>query len=204
MRKLINVICVTAGLMLSVSVANAQQKLGHINSEAILSVWGDWTKAATEINNLSNIKQQDIDKMIAEYQTKLKAAQDKEDSRSVSNQSQVNQELEKMGKELNDLQTRIQAAREKAQKDIEAKQQELFSPLHTKIGNVIKNVAKEKGFAYIFDIAASQGFNNIIYSDGGEDITAEVKSKLGISATATTAPAPAANKPAAGGTKPKN
>ncbi len=49
-------------------------------------------------------------------------------------------------------------------------------------------VAKEKGLAYVFDTAASQGFNNMVYFAGGEDITAAVKTKLGIPATAAAAP----------------
>ena len=94
---------------------------------------------------------------------------------------------------------RIEDARTKATKDVTDKQNELFPPLQQKVGNAIAAVAKEKGLAYVFDTSVAQGFNNLVYSDGGEDITAAVKTKLGISATA----APAANKPATGGAKSK-
>ncbi|MNR51946.1 hypothetical protein D3C85_1717070 [compost metagenome] len=49
--------------------------------------------------------------------------------------------------------------------------------------------------SYVFDTAASQGFNNLVYFDGGEDITAAVKTKLGISATAAKPAATPAKKP---------
>ncbi|WP_431295356.1 OmpH family outer membrane protein [Pedobacter sp. P26] len=51
-------------------------------------------------------------------------------------------------------------------------------------------VAKEKGLAYVFDIANGQGGNNLVFWDGGDDITAAVKSKLGITATAAKPAAP--------------
>ncbi len=53
----------------------------------------------------------------------------------------------------------------------------------------IKAVSKEKGYAYVFDTANPA----LVFFDGGEDITALVKTKLGISATAA-APAAAPKK----------
>lgn len=69
--------------------------------------------------------------------------------------------------------------------------------MQQKVATAINAISKEKGLAYVFDISASQGFNNLVYFDGGEDITPAVKAKLGISATA-----PTAAKPAAGAKKP--
>lgn len=40
----------------------------------------------------------------------------------------------------------------------------------------------------MFDIANGQGGNNLVYWEGGDDITAAVKVKLGISATAKATP----------------
>lgn len=54
--------------------------------------------------------------------------------------------------------------------------------------NAVNDIAKAKGYAYVFDISST----NIPYFAGGDDLTTDVKSKLGISATA----APAATTPA--------
>jgi len=195
MRKLINVLVVAAGLVLTANVASAQQKFGHINSDEIYAAMPEAKAAQTTLENLAKTKQGEIDKMIAEYQTKLKAAQDKEKTLSEANKEVVMKELQTAQNELQDLGKRIEDARTKATNDVQAKQGELYPVINQKVATAMGAVAKEKGLAYVFDISASQGFNNVVYFDGGEDITGAVKTKLGITAT------PAATKPAAGPVK---
>ncbi len=197
MKKLIKGLFVAAGLLLTTQVVNAQQKFGHLNSDEIFSVMPEAKTVSTTIENLAKSKQGEIDKMIAEYQAKYKAAQEKEKTLSEANKAVVLKELEAAQVELQDLQKRIEDARTKADKDLRDKQAELYPPLQQKVATAINSISKEKGLAYVFDTAASQGFNNLVYFDGGEDITGAVKAKLGISATA----APAASKPAAGPAK---
>ncbi len=72
---------------------------------------------------------------------------------------------------------------------MEQKNAELFNPIQVKADAAIKAVSKEKGYAYVFDTANPA----LVFFDGGEDITALVKTKLGISATAA-APAAAPKK----------
>lgn len=190
MRKLINVLFVAAGLLITSTVANAQQKFGHLNSDEIYATMPEAKAAQTTLENLAKTKQGEIDKMITEYQAKLKAAQDKEKTVSEANREVVGKELEVAARELGDLQKRIEDARTKATTDVQAEQGRLYPPINTKLSTAMGAVAKEKGLAYVFDISASAGFNNLIYFDGGEDITAAVKTKLGISATAKPATTP--------------
>lgn len=190
MRKLINVLFVAAGLLITGNVANAQQKFGHLNSDEIYATMPEAKAAQTTLENLAKTKQGEIDKMITEYQAKLKAAQDKEKTVSEANREVVGKELELAARELGDLQKRIEDARTKATTDVQAEQGRLYPPINTKLSTAMGAVAKEKGLAYVFDISASAGFNNLIYFDGGEDITAAVKTKLGIAATAKPATTP--------------
>jgi outer membrane protein len=190
MRKLINVLFVAAGLLITSNVANAQQKFGHLNSDEIYATMPEAKAAQTTLENLAKTKQGEIDKMITEYQAKLKAAQEKEKTVSEANKEVVGKELELAARELGDLQKRIEDARTKATTDVQAEQGRLYPPINTKLSTAMGAVAKEKGLAYVFDISASAGFNNLIYFDGGEDITAAVKTKLGIAATAKPATTP--------------
>ncbi|HTM99761.1 MAG TPA: OmpH family outer membrane protein, partial [Pedobacter sp.] len=100
-------------------------------------------------------------------------------------------ELQQAGQELQDFQKRIEDAKTKATNDLTAKQNELFPTVSKKLSAAIAAVAKEKGIAYVFDLSVQSGFNNLLYSDGGEDLTAAVKTKLGISATAPATKTPA-------------
>ena len=183
MKKLINVLFVAAGLVLITNVAHAQQKFGHINSDEIYAVMPEAKTAQATIENLAKTKQAEIDKMINEYQVKLKAAQDKEKTLSEANKEAVMKELQAAGEEIQSLQKRIEDARTKATTDIQTKQSEIFPVINQKVASAMSAVAKEKGLAYVFDVSASQGFNNLVYFDGGEDITTAVKTKLGIAAT---------------------
>lgn len=189
MRKLINVFFVSAGLMLLTNIANAQQKFGHVNTDDIYATMPEAKTAQAALKTFADKLQGDLEKMGTEYQTKMKAAEDKQRTISEANKEVVGKELQAAATELQDLNKRIQDAQAKGQEAVEAKRNELFPPVGQKLTNAINAVAKEKGLAYVFDISASQGFNNLLYFDGGEDVTAAVKTKLGITATAATTPA---------------
>jgi len=207
MRKLINVLFVAAGLMLTANIANAQQKFGHLNTDDIYDVMPEAKAAQATMDALGKTKNAEIESMIKEYQVKLKAAQDKEakgqklqTEMSEANKVATMKELEVISKDLQqasidlqDFQKRIDDAKTKASNDLTAKQQELFPQVSKKVLTAISAVAKEKGLAYVFDISAQSGVNNVVYFDGGENVTDAVKTKLGISLTA----APVAKTPAA-------
>lgn len=199
MRKLINVLFVAAGLLLTANIANAQQKIGHLNSDEIYASMPEAKAAQTSLETLAKNKQAEIDKMITEYQAKVKAAQEKERTLSEANKDVVTKELMTAKDELDNLGKRIEDARTKATKDVQDEQARLFPPINTKLANAMTAVAKEKGLAYVFDISASQGFNSLVYFDGGEDITAAIKAKLGVTSSST----PTTKTPAGTTTKPK-
>lgn len=186
MRKLINVFFVSAGLMLLTNIANAQQKFGHLNTDEIYATMPEAKTAQAALKTFADKLQADLEKMGMEYQSKLKAAEDKQKTISEANKETVGKELQTAATELQDLNKRIQDAQEKGNTAVETKRNELFPPVGQKLSTAINAVAKEKGLAYVFDISASQGFNNLLYFDGGEDVTNAVKTKLGITAAAAT------------------
>lgn len=107
MKKLIKGLFVAAGLLLTTQVVNAQQKFGHLNSDEIFGTWSEAKTVSTTIENLAKTKQAEIDKMITEYQNKLKAAQEKERTLSEANREVVVKELTQAQTELTDLQKEL-------------------------------------------------------------------------------------------------
>ncbi len=180
MRKLMNAFFVAAGLLFTANIANAQQKLAHLNSALIIEAMPEFKTGQTALETLSKTKSAEIDKMISEYQTKYQAAQAKEKTISEANKEVVGKELQAAGADLQDLQKRIEDAKAKAQQELEQKNTEVFNPIKAKAAAAINAVSKEKGYAYVFDTANPA----LVYFDGGEDITTLIKTKLGISATA--------------------
>ena len=81
-------------------------------------------------------------------------------------------------KELEDLQNRILTFEQTAEQSIQMKQAELFEPILLKIENAINDVAKEKGYTYIFDRVGLQG--GLVFADDAYDITSLVKAKLNL------------------------
>ena len=83
---------------------------------------------------------------------------------------------EKAGEELQDLQARIESFQQKAQDDLVAKEQLLLQPIIDRAKELIAEVAKEKGYSYVFDT----GQGGILYFEDSDDILPDVKKKLGI------------------------
>lgn len=187
MKKLIIAFSLASGLFLTSNLMQAQQKIGHVNSDDIFDNFSETKTAEASLNTFTKTKQAEIEKLINTYETKLKAGQEKEKTMTEANKDALIKELTATQTELEALGKNIEEARVKAAQDISKKQAELFSPIQKKVAAMISTVAKEKGLAYVFDIAASQGNSNIAYMDGGEDITASVKSKLGVSSSKTAA-----------------
>ena len=184
MRKLMKAFFVAGLLLFTANIANAQQKMAHLNSALIIEAMPEVKTAKATLEALQKTKTAEIEKMITEYQTKLQAAEAKQKTLSEANKEAVGKELQEAGAQLQDLEKRIGDAKGKAQQEIEQKNAELFNPIQIKADAAIKAVSKEKGYAYVFDVS-QQG---VLYFEGVEDMMAAVKAKLGISATASTAP----------------
>ncbi|WP_394364309.1 OmpH family outer membrane protein [Chryseobacterium carnipullorum] len=82
--------------------------------------------------------------------------------------------------EIQELGKRIEDTRNKASQDIAAKQSELLQPIQAKVAAAISSVSKDKSLAYVFNIANGQSGSDLVFWEGGEDITPIVKTKLGI------------------------
>jgi outer membrane protein len=180
MKTFVKVAVIAAGLFFTGSAVNAQQKFAHLNSAQLLEVMPDVKQADTKFQTFQKQKQSEIELMQTEYQKKLTLAQEKEKTLSEANKLTIGKELEVMGKELQDLGKRINDRGEKAKQEMAAKQDELYQPIFKKAGDAVNAVAKEKGYAYVFDVSQP----GVVFFDGGDDILALVKAKLGIAASA--------------------
>ncbi|GAA4511161.1 OmpH family outer membrane protein [Sphingobacterium thermophilum] len=176
MTNLLKGAVVVLGLFFATNVANAQQKIGHINADEVFQLTPEFKTATEQLKALSEEKQKEIEAMITELQKKEKEAEELLRNQSEANKVQTQTKLDSLQKEYQQMQQRIQDVQKVAQETIAKKQQELMAPIQTKMMNAINSVAKEKGLAYVLDLGAGA----VIYHAGGEDISAAVKAKLGI------------------------
>ena len=157
--------------LLNVNTTNAQTfKFGHIDSQELLaslpereSAEATLKKHATLLETQQKSMSDELNKKYAEY------LQEKD---QLSDLVRATRE-----KDLQDLQQRIAIFNQQAMKELEDKEQQLIAPIIEKVTNAIKEVGKENGYTYIFDLAT----RTVVYhSDQSTDVTPLVRKKLGL------------------------
>lgn len=168
MKKLL-FLFLLSGLALS---ASAQQKYGHLNFGNLLSLMPE-TKTADEA--LKKFQQQAVaqgDTMAKKFQEKyLAAARDVQDGKLSPQQQQMKEA------ELKQEQDSIANYQERITQEVQAKREELLTPIIDKAEKAVAEIAKANGYVMIFD---SSVFNAILFAQDADDIMPLVKQKLGI------------------------
>lgn len=176
MRNIFKSLVLGGALLLTATFVQAQQKIGHINYAEIFTATEDYKKAEVELTALDSVKTGELQAMISVYQQKQNEAQELLRNRSEANKDETDTKVQSLGMELQEIERRVQENQRLAEEEMNVKQQELFTPIHQKVGTAIQAVAKEKSYAYVFDISST----NIPYYQGGDDLSADIKTKLGI------------------------
>jgi len=169
MKKLLKVALIAVCIVFAGNLAKAQGKIGYVAVDAIVDQMPE-TKAA--ITTITAYNKQFIDQLTTmnnELQSKGQAYQ----AQRATMTDAIRTAKES---ELNDLQKRFQDYQNTAQQQVQAKQAELGKPIIEKVRAAVAQVAKEKGFTYV--INSSQ--TDLVVSPPGDDLAAEVKTKLGL------------------------
>lgn len=168
MKKIILLVACTIALFSS-SVNAQGLKIGHINSQELLSMMPEIKKAETDLKAYAKSFEDQLETMSKEYQKKMGdyQAQEKTMTDAVKEVKQ---------KEITDLGTRIESTQKSAEEKVGTKKQEIFKPIIDKAEKAIKDVAKEKGYDYVFDLS----LGSVLVARDGDSILPFVKAKLGI------------------------
>ncbi len=174
MKKL----AISTGILIALLIttgfnARAQLKIGHIDSQELLSAMPESDSATKKLQKLAKDHEMRLEEMQVEfnkkYQELLEYLKDEENVNEVV-QSTMEEDLEA-------LQKRIMNFQQVAQQDLENKRIELFQPIQEKALKAVNEVAEENGFTYILDA----GVGVIVYAaEDSEDILPMVKKKLGL------------------------
>jgi outer membrane protein len=152
------------------SLMAQEVKLGHVNSQEILTLMPERAVIEKTINDLQSQWEKELVKMREEYYAKVKEFQEKQSTMPESIKTA------RQG-EISDLEQRITTFNQTASEDLRKKQQELFTPVIDKVKKAINEVGSENNYLYIFDLSTQ----SIIYqSPKSNDVTPLVKKKLGL------------------------
>ncbi|HTN18682.1 MAG TPA: OmpH family outer membrane protein [Chitinophagaceae bacterium] len=167
MKKIILLVACSVALFTTV---NAQTlKIGHINSQELLTLMPEVKKADADLKTYAKSFEDQLETMSKEYQKKMGdyQAQEKTMTDAVKEVKQ---------KEITDLGARIESTQKSAEEKVVAKKQELFKPILDKAEKAIKDVAKEKAIDYVFDVSTG----SVLVTRDADNMMAAVKAKLGI------------------------
>jgi outer membrane protein len=146
-------------------------KFGHINSDELIQSMPEYDSATVKLEKYRKELVNALELMSVELNTKNDAYQKESKNLSDIVKQTKEQELIDMNKRIQDFQTN-------AQTQLQNKQTEVFQPIYAKVDKAIKDVGKENGFFYIFDVAKGA----LLYFDESKSINILplVKTKLGL------------------------
>jgi outer membrane protein len=169
MKNLVKVALVAICILSMGSFANAQQKIGYVNADAIMAAMPESKTISSQMQAYSKTFQDKLVALQTELQTKANDYQKKQASMTDADRTVAQGEL-------GDLQKRMQEFQNTAQQQIDAKAQEYLKPLNEKVRTAIQAVATEKGYAYVLNTANT----DLLVSPAGDNLEAAVKLKLAI------------------------
>ncbi len=177
MEKGLKIFAIAAfALFVAASTAiDSTVKIGYINSAAILSELPGVKSANADLEVLQTQLQKRAQKMVTDFETKYKAAAQKEQAGQMS-PAQLAEEQAK----LNEQRETIGQNEQKMRKELGDKQVQLMTPIMDKVSKAIDAVGKEGGYQMIFDVSVpgGDGRSFVVYADDAQDLSVAVKAKL--------------------------
>ena len=155
----------------AITISVQAQKFGYINSQELIAQLPEVKEAEAKIETLKKQLQKKGEEMLTTLRAKYNALQKKQTDGVLSPK-----EIEIEAATLKQEEAKLGTFEQTSQQKIYEKSELLLTPIQDRITNAIKEVAKDNGYTYIFDISLGL----VLYADPGTDVSALVKTKLGI------------------------
>ena len=165
---MIKKILLAVALAIPMFVSAQTLKVGVVDTQSIMQAMPDTKAAETKIADTSKKYEDEFAKLQQEFGRLYEEFQ-----KMPENEPQAIRE--RKTREITDMNAKIETFQQTASQDLQRMQQELMAPIVAKIKNAIESVGKEGGYSIIQEAAAL-----IYYSAPVEDITSNVKAKLGL------------------------
>ena len=163
----------TAAFGLMLTMTAQAQKFGFVNSGSILEGMPQVKEAESNLEALGKQLQAKGEKMMQDFQLKYQELERKVQAGEITPKAQETETAM-----LEEERNKILAYDQDMQKQLGDKREALLAPILEQVKTAIDAVAKENGYTYIFDGSPCVGV--ILYADESTNVTALVKTKLGI------------------------
>jgi outer membrane protein len=146
-------------------------KYAHINSDDLIKAMPEYDSATVKLEKTRKELVNALELMTVELNNKADAY-----NKESKNLTEIVRQTKEQ--ELQDMQTRIQNFQNNAQTQLQEQQASLFQPIIAKADKAIKDIGKEGGYIYIFDLSKGP----LVYFDETKstNVLALVKTKLGL------------------------
>lgn len=156
-----------AVMAFGIFTASAQQKIGHINTEELISAMPEAIKVDAELKEYQQGLGQQYQDLSADFAAK--------DSAFVKDSVKLSPQLKKIKRdELLVMYQRLSNWQEEANQLYQQEANTKVGPVREKAMDAIKAVAKEQGYGYVVDES------NLLVMPPSDDLLPLVKKKLGI------------------------
>jgi outer membrane protein len=172
MKRILGISALALFIIFAGQRADAQSfKFAHINSDELIRAMPEYDSAMAKLEKTRKELVNALEIMQVELNNKYEAYN--KESKNLTDLVRQTKE-----QELQDLQGRIQEFQQNASTKLQEEQTALTQPIFTKVDKAIKDVGKEGGFIYVFDVAKGQ----VLYFDDTKstNILSLVKTKLGV------------------------
>lgn len=165
-----------AFVMILLSLPVFSQKYAYIDSEYILGNIPEYKEAQAELDRIAAIWQKEIEGKFRTIDSMYKSFQVKVITLPENQKKNYEDQIISVEQEAKNLQKK----RFGKDGDLFKKREELVKPIQDKVFTAIEEYAKEKGYAFVFDVSGSM---TIVYADDKFDINDAILEKLGITPT---------------------
>ncbi len=155
-------------LALALPMLVSAQKIGHVNSQEIMTLMPETKKMSEKLDSLQTSYENQLANMQEEFNKKLTEFQQQQTTMTAGVKEFRQQELAEM-------EQRMQMFYQTIQKDLQAKQVEYLQPVQAKLLEAINKVGKAQGCTYVMDKASM-----LYIAPDALDLTSAVRAELGI------------------------
>lgn len=163
------VLVLTLAVPALLSAQQGGQKLGFINSRAVLLATPGYAQAESTYN-----------KELAEFRSEVERLQGSLDSMAADfeQKSVMLSATAKTAKrkDIDDRRVKLEARAQELRDKAAQREQELIAPIHSRVNDAIEGIRSDGGYAMIFDVSANDGL--IVTADKSLDLTQKVIDKI--------------------------
>jgi outer membrane protein len=149
------------------------QKVGYVDTQALLERMPEYKAAEQEIERLTQQWQKEIDDIYARVEQLFQQYREQEPLMSPEMKRRKQDEIEAEERKARELQRK----RFGPNGDLFKQREEKMKPILDRLNQAIQAVAQEKKFAIVLDRSAGA---NILYAEPAYDLTDAVAAKLGL------------------------